>query len=228
MSQPVDETSVIAFLHTSDVHVATFDALRDRLAPDLKLHHEVRADLLQDMTPGGCCAPGFLSGTRAVLTALAEPPTALVLCTCSTLGPLAEAIAEAENLPFLRFDRPMADAAVAQADRIAVMGCLEGAVHATGLLISDAARRAGRQIDLQTCCYPELWDLFCDGALAAYHAAIAEQLAKVAATTDLIVLAQASMAPALMPGTEIPVPVLSSPELGFRAALAKIGYAAHC
>lgn len=228
MSHAVDKAPVIAFLHTSDVHIATFDALRDRLAPDVRLHHEVRADLLQDMAPGGCCAPGFLSGTRAVLSALAEPPTALVLCTCSTLGPLAEAIAEADALPFLRFDRPMAEAAVARADRIAVMGCLEGAVHATGLLISDAACEAGRQIDLQTRCYPELWELFCAGALAEYHTAIADRISDVAATVDLIVLAQASMAPALASGVAIPVPVLSSPEIGFRAALAQTGYAAQC
>lgn len=226
MSGSATKAPVIAFLHTSDVHIATFDALRDRLAPDVELLHEVRADLLQDMTPGGCCAPGFLSGTRAVLTALSEPPAALVLCTCSTLGPLAEAIAEAEDLPFLRFDRPMAEAAIAQADKIAVMGCLEGAVHATQLLISDAAQKSGRQIDLQSCCYPELWDIFCSGELAQYHAAVARHLSAVAETADLIVLAQASMAPALASAAAISVPVLSSPELGFRAALAKVGYTA--
>ena len=38
--------AAIAFLHTAAVHIDTFDALRDQLAPGLALTHAVREDLL--------------------------------------------------------------------------------------------------------------------------------------------------------------------------------------
>ena len=37
----------VTFLHTSPLHINTFENLRDRLAPGLKLRHVVREDLLK-------------------------------------------------------------------------------------------------------------------------------------------------------------------------------------
>ena len=38
--------SEIVFLHTSDAHIATFDALRARIAPEVKIRHILRAAIV--------------------------------------------------------------------------------------------------------------------------------------------------------------------------------------
>jgi hypothetical protein len=69
--------------------------------------------------------------------------------------------------------------------------------------------------------------VFCDGAWqhfqrgdhAAYAASIAERIRQVAAPNDVVVLAQASMAPAADWLQDSGLQVLSSPGLGVLAAL---------
>lgn len=214
----------IAFLHTSNVHVATFDALRDRLAPGLVLHHEVREELLQPDVSGGCCAPNFMSGTRAIVEALAEAPARIVVCTCSTLGPLVEAINEAHGVPVMRIDRPMADQAVRHGGHIAVCAALDSALQATVALVQESAAHSGTQVSLTAHLFDGAWDDFEGGDLGSYYQRIANGLCGAASEADILVLAQASMAPAVTLSSELPVPILSSPESGFQAALAQIGY----
>ena len=43
----------ISFFHTSAVHIDTFNALRDRLAPEVDVSHTVREDLLVDVERAG-------------------------------------------------------------------------------------------------------------------------------------------------------------------------------
>ena len=52
----------------------------------------------------------------------------------------------------------------------------------------------------------------------AYHAEIAEGLKRAAEDSDVLVLAQASMAPAAREAGDLGIPVLSSPRSGFEAA----------
>jgi hypothetical protein len=65
----------------------------------------------------------------------------------------------------------------------------------------------------------DLWPLFQKGALGDYHAAIAARLREASCSCQAILLAQASMAPAAALLGEGGIPVLSSPESGFKAAL---------
>jgi len=74
---------------------------------------------------------------------------------------------------------------------------------------------------VQTCALP-IWDDFRDGRLRDYHGGIAARLRDVAMTADVVVLAQASMAPAADLCRDIGVPILSSPVTGFQAAIASM------
>ena len=56
--------------------------------------------------------------------------------------------------------------------------------------------------------------------MSAYMDIIAEGLKQAAQNSDVIVLAQASMVPALLRVDTLPVPVLSSPRSGLNQAIA--------
>ncbi|MCG7523155.1 arylsulfatase, partial [Streptomyces sp. OfavH-34-F] len=95
----------LALLHTSPVHVPVFDALRDAHHPGLPLHHVVREELLAGAAAG---EPEAVAGEVTALVAeLAARGAAAVLCTCSTIGAVAEAAGSALAVPVLRVDRPM-------------------------------------------------------------------------------------------------------------------------
>ncbi|SDO85781.1 Aspartate/glutamate racemase [Actinacidiphila guanduensis] len=214
---------VLTLLHTSPAHVAAFDALRDRDHPGLPLRHVVAEPLLAQAR-----AQGVASVRDALDRALAEAVAAgadAVLCTCSTIGGLAEARAAAAGIPVLRVDRPMAAAAVAvppraghQAVRIALVAALADTLGPTRELIAEEAARAGRQVEVADFVAEGAWALFEAGEQDAYLAAVAKAVDAVR-DAEVVVLAQASMAQAAALATT-PLPVLSSPALGLTAAVA--------
>ncbi|MFF3686749.1 aspartate/glutamate racemase family protein [Streptomyces sp. NPDC002187] len=202
---------MLALLHTSPVHVPVFDALRDRHRPSLEMLHLVHEDLLVRARTDGpqAVAPAVAD---ALAGAVAEGADA-VLCTCSTIGAVAEACAPGLGVPVLRVDRPMAAAAAAHR-RIVVAAALAGTLGPTADLIRQEA--AGRDIELRTLLVEGAWERFEAGDREGYLHTVAAAVDAVR-EADVIVLAQASMADAAE-RTITAVPVLSSPGPGLRAA----------
>ncbi|MFI8089804.1 aspartate/glutamate racemase family protein [Streptomyces sp. NPDC086080] len=205
---------MLVLLHTSPVHVPVFDALRDERHPGLELRHVVAEELLERARADG---PAAVAGeVRARVREAAEEGARAVLCTCSTIGQVAEA-AEA-GVPVLRVDRPMARAAVAAGPRVAVLAALESTLRPTAALIEEEAARAGRSVRVRTALVEGAWGRFDAGDGSGYVRRVADA-ADTVTGADVIVLAQASMAPAERLTTTA-VPVLSSPRPGLDAAAA--------
>ncbi len=219
---PGPASRTLVLFHTSEAHVPGFSALAAALAPaiapGIAVRHVVRADLLERAIAAGGLAPGIRAAARAALCAEAEGAAA-VLCTCSTLGPAAEDADRDAAAPVLRIDRAMADHAVARARRIAVVACIEATLEPTAAVVAAAARAAGKTVETSVHLLDGPWRHFENGDLDAYHRAVADGLRGIAARAEIVLLAQASMAPAAALCAGLPVPVLSSPRPALEAAL---------
>jgi hypothetical protein len=210
----------IAFLHTSPVHIATFDRLLAEIDPSILARHMVDEDLLNAARAASTINPALEQRIAAAVRRAGGPDGAVVLCTCSTIGGSAEAAGTHTAHTVLRVDRPMAERAVALGRRILLAAALASTIGPTSELIHEAARRAGKQIELiELLCEPA-WALFESGDHAGYAQAIAEALRAAAGAADVIVLAQASMAGASPLCADLGIPILSSPRLGLEAAIA--------
>lgn len=222
---------MLALLHTSAVHIPTFERLRDEEAPGLALHHLVDEGLLARARQDGPASvagdvtgrvtgsdTGDLAGDVAAALASARAAGAsAVLCTCSTIGGIAESAPS--DLPVLRVDRPMAAAAVAAGPRIQVLAALASTVGPTLDLLAEEAAGAGRAgaMSVTVSIVDGAWARFEAGDRDGYLALIAARI-EATVDADVIVLAQASMADAA-DLSAVDIPVLSSPRLGFRAAV---------
>jgi hypothetical protein len=198
--------AIIGFLHTADVHVVTFRGLLDELGPEHRGVHVVDAGLLADARRDGITAEvtaRLADHVRELSAAGAE----VVVCTCSTLG------AEAERLSavVLRADRPMAEAAVAAGPRIAVVVAVASTLEPTLDLLRSTADRAGTAVTLIEAPVLTAWELFLAGDLDGYARMIAAHVRGIATDADVVVLAQASMAPAAALLADLGIPVLTSP-----------------
>ncbi|MFF2327360.1 MULTISPECIES: arylsulfatase [unclassified Streptomyces] len=203
----------LALLHTSPVHVPVFDALRDTDHPGLALRHLVHEDLL---TRARKSSPQAVAGEiRALLAGVVAEGAAAVLCTCSTIGAVAESAGATLGVPVLRVDRPMAAAAVGRG-RVVVLAALADTLAPTLALLAEEAGE--RPFDVRTVVVEGAWARFESGDRDGYLDLVA---AAADAVTDagVIVLAQASMADAVT-RTATRVPVLSSPRPGLAAAAA--------
>ncbi len=209
----------LALLHTGEVHVASFTKLFAAAAPDIPLHHIVRADLLAAAEAAGGMTPEIAQGTAEALSQALADGIACVLCTCSTLGPAVESAAAEARAPYLRIDRALAEEAVSQGNRILVVAAVETTIGPTVTLLREAAGKAGRAVTFESLVLPEAWALFQAGDQKGYLQEIAQAVRKKLGNADLVVLAQASMAGAADLLADLGVPILASPTLAVERAV---------
>lgn len=214
----------ITLLHTAASHIDGFERLLGALAPGASARHEVREDLLELACRLGVDHPQVIAQVAtAVQHAAGADGAAFVLCTCSTIGGIAEQAGRAAGLRVLRVDRPMAEQAVRAGRRVLVLAAVDSTLAPTTILLREAAASAGVQMDLRTLLCEGAWALFETGRTQDYLRAVADVVTTLADEADVIVLAQASMAAAADLCASEP-PVLSSPRSGLAAALAASGY----
>ena len=215
----------LVMVHTVAGLAAVFDELRAELGPDVPVRHVVQSALLNDAIDAGGLTDEIRARTCAALLEAAAGAR-LVLCTCSTVGPGADDAAAEAGVPILRIDRPMAEAAVAAGQRITVAATLATTIGPTVDLVADAARRAGKAVETRSVVFAEARARLVAGDAEGHERIIAEGLHAAATSADAIVLAQASMTPALARCADIRVPLLTSPRSGLEAAIARYRVAA--
>ena len=88
-------------------------------------------------------------------------------------------------------------------------------------MVADAARRAGKEVEIDSVVFADARARLVAGDEEGHARIIAGGLHRAAASADAIVLAQASMTPALALCADIAVPLLTSPRSGFEAAIAR-------
>ena len=210
----------LVMVHTVAGLVDLFDGLRAEIDPDVPVRHVVQAELLNDAIHAGQLTDGIRARTCAALLEAADG-AGLVLCTCSTVGPGADDAAAEADVPILRVDRPMAEAAVAAGRRITVAATLATTIEPTANLVADAARRAGKEVEIGSIVFAEARARLVAGDAEGHARIIADGLHEAASSADAIVLAQASMTPALARCADIAIPLLTSPRSGLEAAIAR-------
>ncbi len=204
----------IAFLHTADGHVSTFNALLAQ--SEMEVIHTVRADWLNEVRRCGL-TDGLVTIVSDHLKAVATE-SAVVVCTCSSLGPIVAQL----GLPnVFRIDEPLMRAAARHSSVLLSM-CLDSTRVASGGLLEKAFSELGKT--------PDYRELLCDEAWLYFERSEQDEFGRSIASsvradieehdqTGCVVLAQASMATAEVHLRDIGIPVYSSPALAVEKAL---------
>jgi Asp/Glu/hydantoin racemase len=212
----------VAFLHTSPVHVETFDRLVKAAEPALRVDHIVDEALLSDARRVGVDDPPLIQRVQRAMTEAAAGGATAVVCTCSTIGSIAERTPPQPGIVFARIDRAMADRAVRLGPRILVVAALRSTLAPTAQLIAESATALQTPVQVHTSWVEEAWPHFERGDRGAYIGAVVAAVRAAPRDFDVVVLAQASMADAADALSDLGVEVLSSPRLGVQALLASI------
>lgn len=114
----------LTFLHTSPVHIRTFTLLGKELAPDVPLEHIVDESLLREACDAGGVTPHFEQRVQETLLEAVDQGVAVIVCTCSSVGAIAEMVNQQVTPAVMRIDRSMAEEAVTKGSRIIVAATL--------------------------------------------------------------------------------------------------------
>ncbi|GAA3758179.1 hypothetical protein GCM10022240_08670 [Microbacterium kribbense] len=198
----------IAFVHTGAVVIPPVMALAGRLLPDAVavnyLDDRIVADLGDEQRAGSI--PQRL---HDLVHAAKAGGADLVMLTCSSISQYAAPLAADAGIPVYRIDEAMADAAVRIGPRITVLATLATTCTPTAALIRERAALAGTSPQIRSEVIDGAFAAVSSGDRAAHDRVVAAAIERAAGESDVIVLAQASMASAA-DAANVDVPVLSS------------------
>lgn len=202
----------LAMLHTGAVVIGPFAELAKQKLPDVEVQHLLDDRIVADLG-SGADHDQIASRLRALGEAAVSSGADQLLLTCSSISGFAGPLAEAIGIPVLRIDEAMADEAVRRGTRIGIVATLETTLRPTVALLRERAAEAGREIVTIDVVVPGAFEAVAAGDRARHDQLVAATITELSADTDVIVLAQASMASAAE-HVEADITVLSSPELG--------------
>ncbi|MGH9599412.1 MAG: aspartate/glutamate racemase family protein [Terracidiphilus sp.] len=216
---------VLALIHTSPTLTPVFAALCARHIPAARFFHMVDESLIQDTVRCGTLRKPTVRRLIEQIASAEAAGAGAVLVTCSSIGPGVTLAQRLFDIPVVRIDEAMAEAAVRQARTIGVLATLRTTLDPTMALLREKAAEAGRTVKLVECLCEEAFPAVLAGDTETHDRILREALVEDLKGVDAIVLAQASLARvvATLPPGMLRVPVLSSPEFAVLRARQSLG-----
>ena len=206
----------LGLLHTSATLVPIFEQLCKAKLPGVAVFNLVDDSLIKDVIAHGrLAAADGPSRRRSTSPRPRTPARTTSWSPARRSEPAVETAATLAVVPVLRVDQPMADRAVATAERIGVIATLPTTLEPTADLIRRRAAAAGREIELTARLCEGAFDALMSGDAATHDAMVAAALKELASQVDVIALAQASMARVVdtLAESDRRTPILASPPL---------------
>ncbi len=163
----------------------------------------------------GSLTPAIARRVASHIAAAEAAGADAILVTCSSIGPAVEAAAFFTGVPLLRVDQPMADQAVKTGTRIGIIATLPTTLNPTTDLVRRRAALAGKSVEVTAQLVEHAFDALMAGDTAKHDALITTALRQLATKSDVILLAQASMARVVdaLPESDKTLPILASPPI---------------
>ncbi|NPV07705.1 MAG: Asp/Glu/hydantoin racemase [Anaerolineae bacterium] len=205
----------LAMIHTVAGIVPSFAALAGELLPHISVFHLVDEGLLSRIiAEGRVTSTMCLRVVELAANAQADGANAILL-TCSAMSPAVDLAAPLLDIPMLKVDEPMVDRALQVGSRIGVFATVAATLQSVGDLVRQRAQALGRPVKVVASLQADAMAAAREGRQDEHDRAVRAAVARLAAQSDVIVMAQASAAQALLAEDlrALPVPVLTSPRL---------------
>lgn len=201
----------IGLIHTTSATLASLTDLVKELIEDAQVINILDDSILPDMKEGGheeAVRSRWISYARIMEEMGAEA----VVSACSTVGAFAEEADRILEIPVYRIDEAMIDTAIRLGRKISVLATLQSTLNPTVDLLR---RKGGEELEVNVCLVEGAYDFLMKGERKEHDRLIKTAVEEEACRSQVIVLAQASMANALGGADALgEVKVLTSPRLG--------------
>lgn len=205
----------LAVIHTTTVTVEPLKALARELMPDYDVVNFVDDSILPQLAQND----GLLTEVAPRIEHYARFAEQLgaecILVACSSIGEVVADLQMQARIPVIRIDEAMAEEAVRRGSRIGIAATLSTTLHPTQRLIQMKAVAADKTVELFPTLISGAFDRLAAGDAAGHDTLVLAALRELAAITDIVVLAQASMARVAVRLSDVEQgKILSSPRLG--------------
>lgn len=187
-------TQTLAVIHTTPLTVEPLKALATEMLGEVRVVNFVDDSILPQLADTGGDT-GAVDDRLVQYARFAQSVGAdVILSACSSVGEVVARMQAAVEIPVVRIDEAMAEEAIRRGARIGVAATVPTTLRPTVALLERKASEAGEPVEFRTRCVDEAYVRLAQGDREGHDALLAEALTELAAETDVVVLAQASMA----------------------------------
>lgn len=212
----------IGIIHTTSATIESLKLLLNEIIGGVEAVNILDDSILADMRDG--YEIEFVR-TRWIGYAktLEELGVQAILSACSTVGEFAEEANRLLSVPVYRIDEAMAEKAITVGKVISVFATLHSTLEPTVKLVERKAKEANKEVVIHTILVEDAYELLIQGNKEGHNKKIAEAVNAYLEKSDVVLLAQASMASAIDNKIVGADKILTSPVLGIQKLKENLG-----
>lgn len=208
----------VTLVHAVLPALASMQAALEQEIPGVRVRHLLDEGLSSEAERWGGVTRACAERMFRLLELAAEAQTNAILLTCTAYSNIVPQARERfPRVAIYAVDAVMVENAVKASDRIGVLATFPAGLEQQRLLLTAEAERQGKAIEIVASLHPEAFAALRAGDVATHDRIVLDALPPLAERSEIVLLAQASMARVL---PHIPQAyfgrVLSSPQLAAR------------
>jgi Asp/Glu/hydantoin racemase len=184
----------IGVIHTSPATVELFGKLIGNRIPGARIINFLDDSILPELRDNGGDVSAVEPRWRSYATIMSERNVDVILNACSSIGELGSRVQPEIRQPIVRVDAGMARAAVSVGSSIIILATLSTTLGPTSELIRETARSSGYSGSLESVLIEGAYQALVAGDQIQHDDLVAAALETAVQDSDVVVLAQASMA----------------------------------
>ncbi|OCG06901.1 Asp/Glu racemase [Gilliamella sp. wkB178] len=207
----------IALFHTSAATLDTMTKLTTQIIPDVKVMHIVEDSMIKDVMANNGVTPSINARIASYIKAAEIAKCDMFMTACSSIGGVVEQCQFMTSMPLTRIDTAMIEQAIKISGKISVLATVETTLRPTLEYVHRMANIHDQSPEIESLLMAEAFVALLDGDSDKHDEIVKQGLLKALKESDVVILAQASMARVLNTLDEKPtIPVLTSPESGIK------------
>jgi aspartate/glutamate racemase len=184
----------LAIIHTTAATVDSLKALSAEVLPDRELINFVDDSILPQLAQNGANLADVEERLIQYARFAEQVGADIILEACSSVGELVSKMQAVVSIPIVRIDEAMAEEAVQRGTRVGVAATLQTTLQPTTRLLQRKAEAIGKHVDVEPVLIEGAYQKLMAGDRDGHDNLLVEKLSELALVTDVVVLAQASMA----------------------------------
>ena len=209
----------VVYLHTVLSLTGLFaDLSKELLSAEIDVIHIADELLLRNIQIQGGLSPAVHRRVAEHAIAAEQAGAIAFQCTCSSISPCVDTVRSMVGIPVLKIDEPMVDEALRIGTRVGVIATAPTTLKPTTDLVLSRSAELGRPVQVESVLCEGAYAALFAGNISGHDAIVWEYVKNLADRSDVLILAQASMARVVevfSPDT-VRVPILTSPRLAIK------------
>lgn len=206
----------IALFHTSAATLPMMQTLTATWLKEVEVMHIIEDAMIKEVMAKGGVTPEISARIAGYIQIAERAGCSHFMTACSSIGYAVENSQFMTNMPVSRIDTAMIEEAIQHGGQISVLATVATTLEPTLDYLHRKAAALGQIVEITPLLMPEAFHALLAGDTDSHDRIVSEALQQAYNNSNVIMLAQASMARVLNDKPTPPVPVLTSPERGIR------------